>query len=87
VLDEDGTTGTQSAAAREFDELYANISTADAIGELMDYKSKDSDSFTFIMDDADPAQSYAVLSAVGAAAVSTSSPRSIGCGIGTGFVD
>ncbi len=66
-LDEDGTGTTESATASEFDAIYANISTSDAIEGLMDIKSVDADGYTFIMDDADPAQSYAYYWAIGPA--------------------
>lgn len=65
IQDEDNLATTETSSAIEFDALYANISTADAIEGLMDYKSIDSDGFTFIMDDADPAQAYAWYLAIG----------------------
>ena len=56
--DESGTANSETAVAVEYDEVYANISSADAIQGLMDIKSLDSGGATFIMDDADPAQKW-----------------------------
>ena len=57
-LDRDAVTTMECTTAIEFDEVYANISTASTIDGLMDIKSKDSGGFTCIMDDADPLQSF-----------------------------
>lgn len=61
VLDEDkgGASNSETATAIEFDALYANISTADAIEGLMDYKTQNADGATFVMDDTDPGAAYA----------------------------
>lgn len=57
-LDEDNLGTSQTTEAIEFDEVYVNIDTASAIQGLMDIKSVDTDGLTFIMDNADPAQSF-----------------------------
>lgn len=59
IQDENGTANAETSRAVEYDSIYANISTADAIQGLGDISAINSDGFTFIMDDADPAQSFA----------------------------
>lgn len=74
--DQDGQGDTESATCVEYDAVYCNISTADAVQGLMDIKSLDSGGATFIMDDADPAQTWfgTVLFATPAAAGATRRP-------------
>lgn len=69
TLDEDATADSEVTTAIEIDAVYANISTGSAIVGLMDVKSRDSDGFTMIMDDADPAQACVWYMAFGPAAV------------------
>lgn len=57
-IDEDAVATSETATAIEYDEVYANISTADAVQGLMDLVSFDADGMTLVMDDADPAQSF-----------------------------
>jgi hypothetical protein len=52
------TASCEAAIGVEHDEVYLNISTADAVQGLMDVKSVESGGFTCIMDDADPAQAF-----------------------------
>lgn len=58
--DEDAVANTDCNVAIEYDEVYVNISDngAGALEGLMDLKSMDSDGFTCIMDDADPAGAF-----------------------------
>src|SRR3990167_393576 len=58
ILDQTGVADSIVTTAIEYDEIYANISTAEAIEGLMDVKSFDAGGVTFIMDDADPAQKW-----------------------------
>lgn len=58
VQEQDATMAAEGAAALELDEVYVNISTADAVEGLMDIKSVDSGGFTCIMDDADPTANW-----------------------------
>lgn len=67
VLDEDNVADTEVTTAIEFDAVYVNISTGSAVDGLMDVKSLDSDGFTCIMDDADPAQAFVLYAAFGPA--------------------
>lgn len=73
VIDEDGTANSEIATGISYDEVYQNLSTADAVEGEMDLKSMDSDGFTCIMDDADPAQAFVWYVAIGdnAAAAAT----------------
>jgi hypothetical protein len=85
--DENGTANAETATAVEYDEVYANISSSDAIQGLMDIKSLDSGGATFIMDDADPAQKWfsAILFATpAAAAVVRSRPLNINQAVNRG---
>jgi hypothetical protein len=85
--DENGTANAETALAVEYDEVYANISSSDAIQGLMDIKSLDSGGATFIMDDADPAQKWfsAILFATpAAAAVVRSRPLNINQAVNRG---
>lgn len=59
TMDVDNVADSLTANAVEHDEVYANFNTADAIEGLMDVKTINSDGVTFIMDDADPVQSFA----------------------------
>lgn len=68
TLDEDTLADSEVTAAMEFDEVYVNIKTDSTIDGLMDIKSIDSDGFTTIMDDADPAQAFVWYMAFGPAA-------------------
>ena len=68
TLDEYNLTDSEVTTAIEFDEVYVNIKTDSTIDGLMDVKSIDSDGFTMIMDDADPAQAFVWYIAFGAAA-------------------
>lgn len=71
----DGNTNMFAQAGIEFDEVYINFDpTTDAIEGLMDVKSFDSDGFTCIMDDADPAQAFVWYLACGNTAVATKAP-------------
>lgn len=58
LIDEDATADGEVGTAVEHDEVYANLSTADAIEGLMDLVSFDADGMTLVMDDADPAQNF-----------------------------
>jgi hypothetical protein len=69
LLDEHSVADAEVSTALEFDAVYANISTASAIEGLMDVKSVDAGGVTFIMDDADPAQSFVGYLLVGDAPV------------------
>jgi len=66
LIDEDAVPTSDVGTAVEHDELYCNLSTATAIEGLMDIQSVDSDGFTLVMDDADPAQSFVGYLAFGA---------------------
>lgn len=66
--DQDAVADSESATLIEHDEVYGNIDSADAMEGLMDIKSVESNGFTNIMDDADPAQSYVAYLAFGDAA-------------------
>jgi hypothetical protein len=68
-LDEHAVADSEVTTALEFDAVYANISTASAIEGLMDVKTVDAGGVTFIMDDADPAQSFVGYLLVGDAPV------------------
>lgn len=68
-LDEDNLADSEVTTAIEFDAAYVNIATDSTIAGLMDVKSIDSDGFTMIMDDADPAQAFVWYVAFGPAAV------------------
>lgn len=65
VMEEDGLGVTEVTTAIEHDTVYAAISTASAIEGLMDIVSIDSDTLTFIMDDADPSAKFVPLLAFG----------------------
>ncbi|HET9267371.1 MAG TPA: hypothetical protein VFO31_04380 [Vicinamibacterales bacterium] len=56
----DGNTNMFAQTFSEFDEIYINVDpTTDAVEGLMDVKTFGTDTITFIMDDADPAQAFA----------------------------
>ena len=74
ILDQDAVADSVVTRAVEHDELYVNISTAEAIDGLMDIKSIDSDGFTCIMDDADPSQAFVTYFAVGDSPPSAGQP-------------
>jgi len=65
MWDENGTANAESANAVEYDEIYANISASDVIQGLGDITGMASNTFDFIMDDADPAQNFAFWIAAG----------------------
>lgn len=67
TLDEDNLADSEVSSAIEFDEVYVNIALDSTIDGLMDVKSIDSDGFTMIMDNADPAQAFVWYLAFGAA--------------------
>jgi len=77
VLDEHGTANAEVTTAIEFDAVYGNISTASAIQGLMDVQSMDSGGVTFIMDDADPSQSFCSVITVGDTAGAAASRPSV----------
>lgn len=84
LIDENGTANAEITTALEFDEVYINIADAgDTLDGLMDYKSKDADGFTCIMDDADPSASMVAYVAFGptAAGPSTVLQDVIGLGV------
>jgi hypothetical protein len=58
IMDEDNLATSETSSAIEFDEVYIHINTSDTLEGLGDINSITSDGFTFIMDDADPAQMY-----------------------------
>jgi hypothetical protein len=69
-----GNTNMFVATSYRTDAVYVNTNPSTAAVEgLMDVKSIDSDGVTFIMDDADPAQSWAFVAVVAANAVATPS--------------
>ena len=67
IMDKDNEGTMDVAHAIHTDQCYSNQSTAAtiAVEGLMDLVSMDSDGFTFVMDDADPAQAFAWYLAVG----------------------
>lgn len=67
MLSKDSPTTTDIGTAQHSDNMYSNQSTATAIviEGLMDLVSMDSDGFTFVMDDADPAQAFVWYLAMG----------------------
>jgi len=69
TLDTDGVADSEVTTAIEFDGVYVNISTASAIDGEMDVVSVDSDGFTCIMDNADPAQAFVWYIAFGSTVV------------------
>ena len=71
ALDEDNLADTEVSSAIEYDAVYANISTSSAIQGLMDMQSFDTNGFTCIMDDADPAQNYVAYIAIGPTVTAT----------------
>ncbi|MCI0560400.1 MAG: hypothetical protein MN733_18090 [Nitrososphaera sp.] len=74
VMDQNAAADSVVSAAIEFDEIYVNLTTAGALEGLMDIKSIDTDGFTAIMDDADPAQAFVLYAAFGDAAGGVSIP-------------
>jgi hypothetical protein len=68
-LSEDLTSSTQATVAIEHDEVYVNLSTADALEGLMDVNAVTSDGFTMQMDDADPVASFVWYAAFGVGSV------------------
>ena len=87
--DEDATANSECATSVEYDAVYTNIDSTDAVQGLMDIKSLDSGGATFIMDDADPAQKWfgAILfgaAATGRTALNTRS-NPLGMEIGMGW--
>jgi hypothetical protein len=65
--EEDGVANMQNARAVEHDEVYINISASDTVQGLMDLTAMNSDGFSCLMDDADPAQNFVVWMAFGPA--------------------
>jgi hypothetical protein len=58
-MDVDNVTGSSTTTrAKEFDAVYVNLNTSDAVEGLMDVQSVDSGGATFIMDDADPSGAF-----------------------------
>jgi hypothetical protein len=72
IQDENGTANAELSRGVEYDAIYMNISTSDAVQGLGDISAINSDGFTFIMDDADPSQAFAFWVAV--APVATKAP-------------
>lgn len=68
TLDENALADSEVTTAIELDEVYVNIAADSTVQGLMDVKSVDSDGFTMIMDDADPAQAFVWYMAFGSAA-------------------
>lgn len=64
-LDQDNVGDSVCTLAVEHDAVYVNIATDETVQGLMDIKSVDSDGFTCIMDDADPAQAFVTYLAFG----------------------
>jgi len=58
IWDENGTANSEPATSVDYDAVYTNISSGDAQVGTMDVQSMDSGGATFIMDDADPAQTW-----------------------------
>jgi len=58
LIDEDAQATTDIGTAVEHDELYCNLDTTPATEGLMDIVSVNSDGWTFVMDDVDPAQAF-----------------------------
>ena len=58
TYDEHNTANAEVTTAVEHDQVYVNLSNADAVEGLMDLVSFDSDGMTLVMDDADPAASF-----------------------------
>ncbi len=65
VLDEDAQAISDVGTGVEHDELYCNLSTDTAIEGLMDVVSVNSDGWTLVMDDADPAAAFVGYWAIG----------------------
>jgi len=69
TLDEDAVLDSEVTTAIEFDGVYVNISLTSTIDGEMDVVSVDSDGFTCIMDNADPAQAFVWYIALGSTVV------------------
>jgi len=66
VLDEFGVADTDVGTAVEHDQVYCNLDTNMAVEGLMGIQTVDSDGFTLVMDDQDPAASFVGYIAFGA---------------------
>lgn len=66
--DEDGVGTSEVTTASEFDAVYANVDTSDAVVGLMDVVAFGADGIDLIMDDADPAENAVFYLALGPAA-------------------
>lgn len=74
LLDEDNQATSDTNTAVEFDEVYANISASAAIQGLMDVTAIADGSVSFIMDDADPSQSFVWYVIFGPAVITPPTP-------------
>ena len=83
VRDQDAAADAQVATAVEHDEVYVNISSADAVEGLMDVKSVDVGGVTFVMDDADPVAAFFGYVLFGPAEVSGVTKTVTDAGVGT----
>lgn len=72
TMDDDGTNNAETSMASEGDQVYANLSTADAIQGLMDVS--DMSAKTYIMDDADPVAAFFFNILFGEAAAAAGQP-------------
>lgn len=72
ILNEDALAASDANTAIEFDAVYANVSAASAIQGLMDVTAVSQGSVSFIMDDADPSQSFVWFLIFGPAVVTPS---------------
>lgn len=81
VIHQDNVADCTIGTAIEYDSIYINISTSDAIEGLADIVSMDSDGFTAVMGVTDPAQSFVWYVACGQAPAATVKDV-----IGTGIV-
>jgi hypothetical protein len=83
IWDQNGTADAETATAVEYDEIYANIDSSDAIQGLLDITDMSSGQLQFINDDADPSQCfvwYATLGDSAAAATTVSLLMLLGAG-------
>ena len=73
-VDEDGPANMEVGTAVDFDKVYVNIDTADAVVGLVSKTSFDADGITFNQDDADPAANFVCYVACGDTPVVTDAP-------------
>jgi hypothetical protein len=74
IRDNNGTTGSETSTAIEYDEAYINLDSAGAVQGLMDVKSVDSGGFTMVMDDTDPSAAFVGYIAFGPSAQTPDDP-------------